>query len=57
MGFFVANVLDCDIIVSEFERQSRYYIDFRTNTIEKGINPFIDPCYGLKSSTVVLLQL
>ena len=28
----VANVLDCDIVVSEFELQLRYYIHFRTNT-------------------------
>ena len=28
----VGNVLNCDIIVSEFELQSRYYINFRTAT-------------------------
>ena len=25
----VANVVDCDIVVSEFELQSRYYVHFR----------------------------
>ena len=29
----VANVLDCDIVVSEFEHQSRYYVHFWTNTL------------------------
>ena len=33
----VANVLYCDIVVSEFELQSRYYVHFRTNTHEKGL--------------------
>ena len=35
----VANVLDCYIVVSEFELQSRYYVHFRTNTLQKGMNP------------------
>ena len=26
-------VLDCDILVSESELQSRYYVHFRTNTL------------------------
>ena len=34
----VANMLDCDIVVSEFELQSRYYVHLRTNTLGKGIN-------------------
>ena len=37
----VANVLDCDIVVSEFELQSRYYIPFQTNTLGKDINTLI----------------
>ena len=24
----VANVLDCDIVVNEFEHKSRYYVEF-----------------------------
>ena len=38
--------LDYGIIVSEFELQSRYYVHFRTNTREKGKNPFILPAMG-----------
>ena len=34
----MANVLDCDIIVYEFELQSRHYIHFWTNTFGKGMN-------------------
>ncbi len=39
----VANLLDCDIVVSEFKLQSCYYIHFRTNTLGKGMNPLILP--------------
>ena len=31
----VANMLDCDIDVSEFELVSSYYIHFQTNTLGK----------------------
>ena len=34
-------VLACDFVVSEFEPQSRYYIHFRTNIHEKGLNNLI----------------
>ena len=34
----VANVLDCDIVVSEFELRSRYYIQFRTSKFGKRKN-------------------
>ena len=37
----MAKVLDCDIIVSGFELQSRYCVHFRTNTLEKGMNSHI----------------
>ena len=30
-----ANVLDCDIVLSEFELQYPFYIHFRTNALEK----------------------
>ena len=36
----VANMLDCDIVISEFKLQSRYYIHFRSNTLGKGMNRF-----------------
>ena len=42
----VANVLDCDIVVSEFELKSSYYIHFRNNTLKKGMNPLIPPVMG-----------
>ena len=34
----VANEHNSNIVVSEFELQSRYYVLFRTNTLEKGMN-------------------
>ena len=37
----VVKVLDCDIVVREFELELRYYFHFRTNTIGKGIKPVI----------------
>ena len=36
----VANVLDCDIVVSKFEFHLCYYIHFWTNTLGKGMNLF-----------------
>ena len=36
----VANILDCDITVNEFELQSCYCIHFWTNTYGKYMNPF-----------------
>ena len=44
----VANVLD--IMVSEFELQSRHYIHFRRNTLREGMN------YGL-NSTITRMSL
>ena len=35
----ILKVLDCGIVVSEFEFQKRYYVYFRTNTLGKGMNP------------------
>ena len=32
----VANLLDCDITISEFEHNSRYYILVQTNTVYGG---------------------
>ena len=42
-GILVASLLTCwtDIIVSEFELQSCYYVHFRLNIIEKDTNPLI----------------
>ena len=37
----VVNVLDSDIVYSKSELQSCYNVYFRTNTLEKVINPLI----------------
>ena len=37
----VVNVLDCDIVVSDFEYQLRYRIHFGANTFGKAINSLI----------------
>ena len=42
----LANVLDCNIVVSEFELQLCNIIHFWTNTLEKGMNPFIPLAMG-----------
>ncbi len=34
----VANVLEFNIVVSEFEHQSHYYLHYKTNTLVKGMN-------------------
>ena len=38
--------MDCRIVISEFELYSRYYVHFRTNTLEKGMNALILPAMG-----------
>ena len=42
---------DCEIVVSEFKLQSRYYVHFRANTLGKGMNPLSSQ---LNSTTTVL---
>ena len=42
----MVKVMDCGIVVSEFELQSRYYVHFRANTLGKGMNPLILPAMG-----------
>ena len=42
----MVKVTDCRIIVSEFVLQSRYYVHFLANTLEKGRNPLILPVMG-----------
>ena len=34
----MVKVIDCGMLVSEFELQLRYYLHFQTNTLEKGMN-------------------
>ena len=41
-----ANVLDWDIVLSEFEIQQRHYVHFRTNTLGKGMNSLIPSTIG-----------
>ena len=54
-GGVMAKAMDCGIVVSEFELQSRYYIHFRINDLEKGMKPY-PPSYGLNSIATVLLE-
>ena len=42
----MVKVMDCKIVVSEFEFQLRYYVHFRINTLGKGMNPLILPAVG-----------
>ena len=42
----VANLLDCDIVVSEFELQSRYDFLIWTNTLNKYMNYLISSAMG-----------
>ena len=53
----VADVLDCDTVVREFELQLRYCIHFMTNTLRKGMNPTVPiPDNYLKRTIIVLLR-
>ena len=42
----MVKAMDYGIVVIEFELQSRYYIHFRINTLEKGVNCPILPAMG-----------
>ena len=42
----MVKAMDCGIVVSDFELQSRYHVPFRTNTLGKGMNPLIFPSMG-----------
>ena len=37
----VVNMLDCNIVVSQFKLQLPYHIHFQTNTLRKSMKPFI----------------
>ena len=52
----MTNVLDCDILVSEFELQSRYYIYFRATTLGKDMNPLTTTSNKL-NSIIAILQI
>ncbi len=42
----MVKALDCGIVAREFELQSRYNVHFRTNTLEKSMNPLIHQAIG-----------
>ena len=42
----MVKAMDCGIVVSEFVLQSRYYFNFRANTLGKGMNLLILPAMG-----------
>ena len=50
----VANMLNCDIVVSKFELKSHYYVHFQINTFGKGMKPLIPSSYVLDISTTIL---
>ena len=45
----VVNVLDCDIKVREFEIRLRFYVNFRTLTLEKGCCFWLFGFYGIST--------
>ena len=42
----MVKAMDNGIVVREFVLESRYYIHFRANTLEKGMNPLILSAMG-----------
>ena len=42
----MVKTMDYRIVVNKFVLQSCYYVDFRANTIWKGMNPLILPAMG-----------
>ena len=51
----VVNVMNCDIVVSEFKLQPHYYIHFRINIPGDVWTPY-PTSYGLNNTMNVLLQ-
>ena len=45
----IVKELDSDLEVSKFKLQSRNYVNFRANTLEKGMNSYLTSC-GLNST-------
>ena len=39
----MVKAMDCEIVVSQFVLQSRYYVHFRENTLGNGMKPLILP--------------
>ena len=42
----MADMLDWNIVLNEFDLQSRYYVHFQANTLAKGVDPLILPAMG-----------
>ena len=42
----MVKAMDCGMVESEFALQSCYYVQFRANTLGKGMNPLILPAIG-----------
>ena len=42
----MVKAMDCGIVVHEFVLQSCYHVNFRANTLEKGMDPLILPAMG-----------
>ena len=42
----MVKAMDCEILLSEFKLQSRYYVHFRANTHVKDMNTLILPAMG-----------
>ena len=42
----LGNALDCDIVVSNFETQSRYYVHFMINTLRKDVHSLVSLSMG-----------
>ena len=49
-------VMDCGIVESEFELQSRYYVHFQTNALGGKYEPPYPPSYGLDSCFVLVSE-
>ena len=52
----MVKAMDCEIVVSEFDLQSCYYVHFQTNTLRKGMNPLILPAMGWIVSLLFFLE-
>ena len=52
----MVKAMDCGIVVSEYGLPLRYYVRFRTNALENGMESFYPQSYGLISVPTLLLE-
>ena len=52
----MVNEPDCNIVVREFELQSRFYVHSRSSTLGKGMYLYSHSSYRLNSTTAILPQ-